>query len=40
MTSEHPEGTWIHPDGSLMADQDTVVALPELFAELDKMVSR
>ena len=35
-----PEGTWIHPDGSLTADQDTVVALPEIFAEVDKMVSR
>jgi Uma2 family endonuclease len=40
MTSEHPEGVWIHPDGSLVADQDTLVALPELFAEVDKMVSR
>jgi Uma2 family endonuclease len=40
MTAEHPDGIWIHPDGSLIADQDTVVALPEIFAEVDKMVSR
>jgi Uma2 family endonuclease len=40
MTPEHPEGIWIHPGGSLIADQDTVVTLPELFAEVDKMVAR
>jgi len=40
MTAEHPEGIWIHPDGSLIADEDTVLGLPELFAEVDKMVSR
>ncbi len=37
MTREHPDGIWIHPDGSLKAD-DTVISLPELFAEVDKMV--
>ncbi|MGI9072412.1 MAG: Uma2 family endonuclease [Bryobacteraceae bacterium] len=40
MTPEHPESIWIHPDGSLTLDPDTVIALPELFAEVDKMVSR
>jgi Uma2 family endonuclease len=40
MTAEHPDGIWIPPNGSLIADQDTVVTLSELFAEVDKMVSR
>ena len=40
VTSEDPDGMWIHPDGSLTADQDTVISLPELFTEVDKMVSR
>jgi len=39
MMPGHPEGVWVHPDGSLTADQDTVISLPELFAELDKMVA-
>ena len=36
MTPEHPEGIWIHPDGSLTAGEGMVISLPELFAELDK----
>jgi hypothetical protein len=40
MTAEHPDGSWIPPDGSLAADPDIIVKLPELFAEVDKMVSR
>ncbi|MGI8961799.1 MAG: Uma2 family endonuclease [Bryobacteraceae bacterium] len=40
MTPEYPDGISIPPEGSLTADQDTVVGLPELFAEVDKMVSR
>jgi Uma2 family endonuclease len=40
MTSEHPEGIWIHPDRSLIADEGVVLPLPELFTEVDKMVSR
>lgn len=40
MTPENPNGIWIHPDGSLIADQDTVIALPDVFAEVDKLVSR
>ncbi len=38
MTREHPEPIWIHPDGSLEIE-DTEVSLPELFAEVDRMVS-
>jgi Uma2 family endonuclease len=40
MTAEYPDGIWIPPDGSLTADPDIIVKLPELFAEVDKMVSR
>ncbi len=39
MTAEHPDAIWIHPDGSLTAEQDTTVSLPELFAEVDTMVT-
>jgi Uma2 family endonuclease len=40
MKAEHPDGIWIHPDGSLVADPDVIINLPELFTEVDKMVSR
>ncbi|MGA8027106.1 MAG: Uma2 family endonuclease [Bryobacteraceae bacterium] len=39
MTREHPDGIWVHPDGSLKA-KDTEILLPELFAEVDAMVSK
>lgn len=39
MTSERPEPIWIHPDGSLTADDETVIPLPQLFAEVDKILS-
>ncbi len=38
VTREHPNGIWIHPDGSLKAGQDTEIPLPELFAEVDKVL--
>lgn len=38
MTQEHPEPVWIHPDGSLRVE-DTELSLPELFAEVDGMLS-
>lgn len=39
MNNEHPEGLWVHPDGSLKIE-DTSISLPELFAELDNMLSK
>ncbi len=36
MTSEHPDGVWVHPDGKLVAG-DTGIALPAIFAEVDRM---
>ena len=38
LTREHPDGIWVHPDGNLVADQ-TEISLPEIFAEVDKMVA-
>jgi Uma2 family endonuclease len=35
---EHREGTWIHPDGALMAGDGTEISLAEIFAEVDKLV--
>jgi Uma2 family endonuclease len=37
MTSEQPDGEWIHPDGNLVAE-NTEISLAEIFAEVDKMV--
>jgi Uma2 family endonuclease len=37
MTSEHPDGIWVHPDGNLVAG-NTEIPLSEIFAEVDKMV--
>lgn len=38
LTSENPEGIWIHPDGKLTAGEGTEIPLPELFAEVDKLL--
>ena len=36
--AENREGVWIHPDGNLIAGDDTQIALSELFAEFDKLI--
>jgi Uma2 family endonuclease len=38
LTSENPEGIWMHPDGKLTAGEDTEIPLSELFAEVDKLL--
>lgn len=38
LNAEHPQGIWVHPDRSLAAE-DIAISLPELFAEVDKMVA-
>ncbi len=38
LTPESPDGIWIHPDGSLTAGKDTEIPLPELFAQVDKLL--
>jgi Uma2 family endonuclease len=38
LARENPNGIWIHPDGNLTAGPDTEIPLPELFAEVDKVL--
>jgi Uma2 family endonuclease len=38
VTHEHPNGIWVKPDGNLTAGKDTEIPLPELFAEVDKVL--
>jgi Uma2 family endonuclease len=38
VTSEDPDGKWIHPNEALTVQPDTSIALSEIFAEVDKML--
>jgi Uma2 family endonuclease len=38
VSREFPGGLWVHPDGALAAGEDTVIPLPEIFDEVDRLI--